>query len=88
MPPAAPSGLAGTAVGSSRIDLSWTDSSTTETGFTVERSDDGAQSWSVIATAGTDVTAYSDTAVSSGLKAGETIVVPTSKAATSAKAGS
>jgi hypothetical protein len=48
-PPAAPTNLAATAVSSSQINLSWTDNSTNELGFEVERSTDGI-SFSKIAT--------------------------------------
>src|SRR5205807_101467 len=39
--PAAPSGLTAVAASTSQINLSWTDNSTNETGFLVERSTDG-----------------------------------------------
>src|SRR5439155_17551527 len=39
--PAAPSGLGATAASTTQIDLSWTDNSEGETGFKIERSDDG-----------------------------------------------
>ena len=41
-PPTAPDGLVATALSDSRIDLSWTDNSTNETGFIVDRSTDGS----------------------------------------------
>ncbi|MBI3910466.1 MAG: fibronectin type III domain-containing protein, partial [Armatimonadetes bacterium] len=41
LPPGDPSGLAATAVSSSQIDLAWTDNSSNEDGFKVERSTDG-----------------------------------------------
>src|SRR3954452_22739808 len=63
-PPAAPSGTAATAISSSRIDVSWTDNSSNETGFVVERSPTSAfttvQSSSVPAGA----TTFSDTGLS------------------------
>lgn len=62
-PPAAPSGLAATAVSQSEIDLSWTDNSSDETGFEIERSLDGS-SFSPVATVGADVTTYPDTGLS------------------------
>jgi hypothetical protein len=58
--PAAPSGLAATAVSRSRIDLAWQDNSTNETGFQVERSRSGG-AFSLIATATAGATGYSDT---------------------------
>ncbi len=59
-PPAAPSSLGATAVSSSQIDLAWSDNSTDEDGFKIERQTGGA-GFAEIATAGADVTAYSDT---------------------------
>ncbi|MBI1886074.1 MAG: S8 family serine peptidase [Chloroflexi bacterium] len=55
----APSDLAAAAVSSSRINLTWTDNATSETGFKVERSTDGV-SFSVIATLGADTTSYAN----------------------------
>jgi hypothetical protein len=46
--PAAPSGLAASAVSSSMIDLAWTDNASNETGYTVERSPEGAADWTVL----------------------------------------
>ena len=48
--PVAPSGLAATAVSSSAIDLAWADNASNETGYTVERSPDGA-AWTVVTSA-------------------------------------
>jgi hypothetical protein len=45
-PPAAPSGLAGTATSSSAVALTWTDNADDETGYTVERSLAGT-TWTV-----------------------------------------
>ncbi len=61
-PPAAPTGLAATAVSSTRIDLAWTDRASDEQGFQVERSTDDA-SFQPIATLAADTAAYSDTSV-------------------------
>src|SRR5206468_12564526 len=41
-PPAAPSSLAATATSSSQINLSWTDNSSNESGFKIERATDSA----------------------------------------------
>jgi hypothetical protein len=58
-PPAAPTGLAATAVSSTQIDLMWTDNSLDETNFVIERSLDGIDfSWLDSVAAG--VTDYSD----------------------------
>ena len=62
-PPAAPTNLVATAVSSSRIDLSWTDT-LTETGFRIWRSLDGS-SWALIAVVGADVSSYQDTGLAS-----------------------
>ncbi|MFO0891501.1 MAG: fibronectin type III domain-containing protein [Isosphaeraceae bacterium] len=61
---AAPSNLQATAVTRSRVDLTWTDNSSDETGFRIERSTTNGRSWSLIATVGRDVTSYSNTTVS------------------------
>jgi FtsP/CotA-like multicopper oxidase with cupredoxin domain len=58
--PAAPSGLSATAASSSTIDLSWSDNSTDETSFNIERSLDGI-SYSFLDSAAADVNSYSDT---------------------------
>lgn len=62
--PAAPSGLTLTAASRSQINLKWTDNSTKESGFLIERSTNGT-SWSQIASTGANVITYSNT----GLKA-------------------
>jgi hypothetical protein len=59
-PPADPSGLVATAITSSRIDLAWTDNSTNETGFKIERSLDGVN-FNQVATVGANVTTWPDT---------------------------
>jgi titin len=62
MPPAAPSGLTAQAVSSGQINLAWTDNSTDETGFKIERcTDAGCSSFAQIATVGANVTGYSNT---------------------------
>lgn len=53
-PPAAPAGLTATAVSTTEIDLAWTQNSTNENGFTVERSTDGVN-FTPIATVGANV---------------------------------
>jgi hypothetical protein len=60
-PPPAPGGLTATAVSSSQIDLSWTDASTNETGFEIDRATSATGPWTQIATVGPNVTTYSDT---------------------------
>jgi C1A family cysteine protease len=61
-PPAAPTSLAATAVSSSQINLTWADNANNETGFKIERCNGvGCSDFSQIATAGADVSSYSDT---------------------------
>ncbi len=57
--PAAPTNLLATAISSSQIALSWTDNSTNENGFRIQRSSDGI-TFVLIATVGIDVTTYTD----------------------------
>jgi hypothetical protein len=64
---AAPSNLVGTPVGLKRIDLSWTDNSTNESGFKIERSNNGTK-FSQIATLQAGTTTFANT----GLRRGKT----------------
>ncbi|HZN37340.1 MAG TPA: fibronectin type III domain-containing protein, partial [Planctomycetota bacterium] len=64
-PPAAPTGLSATAVGGDRIDLAWTDNSSNETTFEIERSTDGV-SFGPAGSVGSNVTTFSDTGLSPG----------------------
>ena len=60
--PTAPANLVATTVSSSQINLSWTDSDSTEAGFKIERcSGAGCSDFAQIATVGTNVTSYSNT---------------------------
>src|SRR5204863_4036667 len=61
------SNLAAAAASSSQIKLTWTDNSTNETGFKVERSTDGT-TYAQVATVGANVTSYSDTGLAAGTK--------------------
>jgi hypothetical protein len=62
--PAAPSGLAATAVSSTQINLTWTDNSGyNEDGFKIERSQNG-NTWTQIGTVGPGVTTYASTGLS------------------------
>lgn len=64
-PPVAPSGLSATVPSGSQVDLTWTDNSTDEDYFRIERAPDAAGPWALLgSTAGADVTAYSDMTVS------------------------
>lgn len=65
-PPAAPSNLNAQAVSGKQVDLTWTDNSTNETGFVIERRDGDVPIFVPIFTTGPDVTSFSNT----GLKAG------------------
>ncbi len=62
--PAAPSNLTATAVSSSQINLAWTDNSSNETGFKIERKAGSGGTWSQIATVGAGVTSYQNTGLS------------------------
>jgi subtilisin family serine protease len=61
-PPAAPTGLSASAVSSSQINLSWTDQSTNENGFRIERcTGSGCTSFIEIGSVGVNVTTFQDT---------------------------
>ena len=62
-PPDAPSGVAAVAVSGTQINLAWTDHSSDEDEFRIERSQDGGP-FAQIASVGQNVTAYSDTNLS------------------------
>jgi hypothetical protein len=59
-PPQAPVGLGAAAVSASEIALSWTDPAEDEDGFDIERSSDGGQSWSAIASLPSNAVTYID----------------------------
>lgn len=64
-PPEAPSDLTATEDGGFQIDLTWTDNSSREDGFSIERREDVEDSeFEEVATVGEDVTEYSDEDVS------------------------
>ena len=63
-PPVAPSNLVVSAPTSSSLTLNWTDKSTDETGFTVERSTDGS-TFSILTTVGTNITNFTDNSLNS-----------------------
>jgi hypothetical protein len=61
-PPVAPSNLTATAASSSQVNLSWTDNSTNETGFKIERCQGaGCTTFTQIATVAAGATTYSNT---------------------------
>jgi len=57
--PFAPTGLTGTVASSTQINLLWTDNSTNETGFKIERRT-GSANYAVVGTVNQDVLAFSD----------------------------
>jgi hypothetical protein len=61
LPPDPPSDLTATAVSSSQIDLAWTDNSSDETGFKIERKTSSGGTYTQIATVGANVTSYNNT---------------------------
>lgn len=65
-PPAAPSGFSGDALTETTIRLAWTDNSSNETGFEIERSPAGAGTWSGLTTAGEDDELYDDASAAPG----------------------
>jgi autotransporter-associated beta strand protein len=64
-PPVAPDSLVATPISASEIDLAWSDNSTNETSFAIERSEDNVN-FSQVATTAPDTTSYADTALAAG----------------------
>ena len=64
--PLTPSNLQASAVSSSEIDLSWTDNSSNEGGFKIERKTGSGGTYSLVHTTVADVTSHSDTGLSAG----------------------
>ena len=64
-PPAAPGNLTATTSGQNQINLTWVDNSGNETGFKIERKT-AISIYAEIATAGANLTSYSDTGLSAG----------------------
>jgi titin len=60
-PPSAPSSLTASAVGTTQINLAWTDNASDETGFKIERKTGAAGTYAEIATVSANVTSYSST---------------------------
>ena len=58
--PAVPRGLVATAQSTSTIQLSWTDNSTTETGFKIERASSASGPFTLVHTTGSNVTTWTD----------------------------
>ena len=63
---AAPSNLTAIAVSQTQINLSWTDNSSDETNFRVERSPNGTSGWTEIATVAANTTTYNNTGLTCG----------------------
>jgi hypothetical protein len=61
LPPAAPSGLSAAALSASEIALAWQDNAADATGFELERSSDGGNSWSLVATPPAGTADWTDT---------------------------
>ena len=61
VPPNAPTALSATAVSSSQINLAWTQNSSDETGFKIERKTGVSGTYAQIATVGANVVTYSNT---------------------------
>lgn len=62
--PAAPAGLSATALDDARVALAWSDNSTSETEFRIERSPTGSGSWTEVGRIGENGTAFTDTGLS------------------------
>ncbi len=66
LPPAAPVNLTAAAAGAGQIELHWTDNSTNETGFAIERSPNGTSSWEEFTTVADNITTYIDNGLAPG----------------------
>ncbi|MFZ6014060.1 MAG: chondroitinase-B domain-containing protein [Bacteroidota bacterium] len=62
--PAAPGSLGASTVSDSQINLSWTDNSTNESNFRIERSTNGGASWSFLTDVNANTTTFSNTGLS------------------------
>lgn len=63
-PPAAPTALAGTAIATNRILLSWSDNAVNEIGYEIERSANGSTGWTVVCSASENAVSFTDTGLS------------------------
>lgn len=59
-PPAMPSALSAQALSETSVEVSWQDQSKDESGFTIERQEEGDTSWESVAATQEDVTTYRD----------------------------
>src|SRR6185295_658428 len=64
-PPSAPSGLSATAVGAFQINLAWTDNSSEEVAFLIERSAGNTNNFTQIASVAPNTTTYPDIGLAS-----------------------
>src|SRR5882672_32579 len=64
--PSAPSGLSASAISGTQINLAWTDTSSNETGFKIERKLGAGGTYAQIATPAANAAAYSDSGVTAG----------------------
>src|SRR6476620_11678736 len=65
--PVAPTNLAAVAASSSQVNLSWSDNSSDETGFKLQRSTNGT-SFSLVATLGANATTYANSGLAGSTK--------------------
>lgn len=63
-----PGSLSATPVSNTQINLTWTDTNSDETGYQVERSPNGYDSWTTLATTAANATSYASTSLSSGTR--------------------
>jgi Fibronectin type III domain/Calcineurin-like phosphoesterase len=66
--PEAPSNLTAAAASTTQINLAWTDNSSNEDGFQIERSTDDEANFTPVATVGPNVTTYQDTGLAAGIQ--------------------
>src|SRR5712692_3439890 len=64
--PTAPTNLSATAVSTTQINLSWTDTSNNEASFKIERKTGSGGTYSQIATVGTNVVSFGNTGLAAG----------------------
>lgn len=62
--PTQPSGLSAQALSESAVEVAWQDASSDETGFTIERQEEGDTSWESVAATQRDITTYRDKGLS------------------------
>lgn len=64
--PEKPTNLTAKIISETEIDLSWTDNSTNEAGFKLERSKNGGVDWTTVTSTGKDVSSYKNTSLEAG----------------------